>query len=164
MGKKIQKNLRIESGISSEFAKICERKKLNQNEVVEDLMKQYIARDGESLFDELYAPKITKMVQKGIDNQINRLAKMLYQTQTNSAAALHAIPFFHIEMMKYMHEAFPNYLDKRLLAPTPKNLAKDYTMEHNGQRVINQFQNMGRDNVAKRKDAITDEDIQHTFI
>lgn len=164
MGQKTQKNLRIESGISDEFAKICKRKKLNQNEVVEDLMKQFVARDGQAIFDELYAPHIMAMVQKGVDSQINRLAKMIYQTQTNSAAALHAIPLFHIEMMNFFDAAVQNYFDKRILAEEPKNLFKEYTMDKNGKGAITALQNMGRKNAAKRKEEITDEDIKHTFI
>ena len=103
--------------------------------------------------------RISAAVNKQIDTQINRLAKMIYQTQTNSAAALYAIPLFHIEMMKYFHKAIPHYFDPRMLNEFPKDLSKAYTMDVNGDAAIRALQNKSRKDVERRKKEITNEDI-----
>lgn len=83
MARKLQKNVRIDSDILSDFERICKKKDISQNVMMEDLMKQFIARDGEELFDNLYSPKIESVVKNAIEGEINRLANMIYQTQTN---------------------------------------------------------------------------------
>lgn len=151
MAKKVQKNYRIDGGIANTFSAICDAKGLNRNIVIEDLMKQYSANDGQKIFDEIYAPLIAKAVQHSVKEQVERLAKMIYQTQTNSAASLFGTPLFHIEGLKGMEDILESYLDPRVLKQDRRRISETYTMKDNGLPAVAKLRKIAHDDVQKRK-------------
>lgn len=152
MAKKVQKNLKLDAGILAEFEKIANRKKEHHNTEIEELMKQYIARDGQMLFDDLYAPRIAYSVEKAVDKQVNRLAKMIYQTQVDASAALYSSPVFHIEMLKGVEEIMESYLDPRVLNPNRPKISNKFTFNENGKRAVASLRKIANiDHQEKRK-------------
>lgn len=136
MARKRQKNIRIDEGILNEFEKIANRKKQHHNEEIEELMKQYIARDGQMLFDDLYAPRIAHSVKQAVDEQINRLAKMIYKTQVESTAALYSAPVFHNQMIKGVEDVLDMYMNGQLLNPNRIRISDQYSLSSNGKQAV----------------------------
>lgn len=150
MAHKRQKNLRIDEGILDEFEKICNRKKQNHNVEMEELMKQYIARDGQMLFDDLYAPRIAHSVKTAVDDQINRLAKMIYKTQVESTAALYSAPVFHSQMLKGLEDILDMFINPQLLNQNRIRISDQYSLAANGKTAVKNL----------RKIALTDHQDQ----
>ncbi|MDM5451037.1 hypothetical protein [Peribacillus simplex] len=142
MARKKQKNLNIDEHILQDFEKIANRKKQQHNTEVEELMKAYIARDGQLLFDDLYAPRIAHTVTKAVDDQIDRLAKMIYQTQKDATAALYSSPVFHIEMLKGVEEIIETHLDPRLLNQNRPKVSTKFSFNHNGKLAVKNLRKM----------------------
>lgn len=136
MARKRQKNLRLDEGIVTEYEKICDRKKENHNTVMEELMKQYIARDGQMLFDDLYAPRIAHSVKTAIDEQINRLAKMIYKTQVDATASLYSTPVFHSQQIKAMEDVLDMFINPQLLNKDRIRISDQYSLANNGKTSI----------------------------
>ena len=134
--RKEQKNFRIDASVVSKFAEICARKKIAQNEEVENLMRQYIVRDGEAFTDEVYAPWLANQVEAGMDRQVTRMAKMLYQTQVNTDAALLAQAQFYKDLIDHLELAFKNYFIPQLFNPNAESLAEKYTIEEDGEETL----------------------------
>ncbi|USK77779.1 hypothetical protein [Peribacillus frigoritolerans] len=152
MAKKVQKNLKLDAGILAEFEKIANRKKEHHNTEIEEMMKQYIARDGQMLFDDLYAPRIAYSVEKAVDKQVNRLAKMIYQTQVDATAGLYSSPVFHIEMLKGVEEIMESYFDHRVLNPNRPKVSNKFTFNENGKKAVANLRKMANvDHQEKRK-------------
>lgn len=142
MAVKRQKNLRMDDGILSEFEKICKKKKMDQNAIMEDLMKQFIARDGQMLFDDLYAPRISHAVKTAVDDQINRLAKMIYKTQIDATAALYSTPILHNQLLHGMEDIMDMYLDPRIMNQNRTRISEQYTFNLNGKNAVRNFRNI----------------------
>ncbi|MED1205595.1 hypothetical protein [Heyndrickxia acidicola] len=151
MATKVQKNLRIDAGILAEFEKIANRKKQNHNAEMEELMKQYIARDGQILYDDLYAPRIAQAVKNAVDEQINRLAKMIYKTQVDATAALYSAPVFHTQTLKGMENVLEAFLDKRLLDPNRLRPSDQYTFSGNGKPAVSNLRKIARTDHQEQK-------------
>ncbi|MDF9763798.1 hypothetical protein OKW24_005694 [Peribacillus simplex] len=152
MASKKQKNLNIDEGILKKFEEIANRKKQQHNTEVEEMMKAYIARDGQILFDDLYAPRIAHTVTKAVDHQIERLAKMIYQTQVDATAALYSSPVFHIEMLKGVEEIFETHLDPRVLNQNRPKVSNQFTFNHNGKSAVKNLRKMANvDHQENRK-------------
>lgn len=160
MATKVQKNLRIDAGILSEFEKIAKRKKQNHNAEVEELMKQYIARDGQMLFDDLYAPRIAHSVKQAVDEQINRLAKMIYKTQTDATAALIAAPVFHTQTIKGVEDVLDMYLNSQLLNPNRIRISNELSNANNGKTAVARLRKMAFSDHQEQKKAQKNEVAQ----
>ncbi|PGQ88339.1 hypothetical protein [Priestia megaterium] len=155
MARKVQKNVAIDAGVLAEFAKIANRKKQNHNAEIETMMKEYIARDGQMLADDIYAPRIAQAVKLAVEGQINRLAKMIYQAQINSSAALYSGSLLHIENTKNIEKLFETYLDPRLLKPDRQKLSAKMSFDKNGKAAIETFRKYAHDDVQKQKQVAT---------
>ncbi|MCI2254237.1 hypothetical protein L2D08_07660 [Domibacillus sp. PGB-M46] len=142
MARKQQKNIRIDQGVLAEFEKIANRKKQHHNAEIEELMKQYIARDGQLLFDDLYAPRIAHSVKQAVDDQINRLAKMIYKTQVESTAALYATPVFHNQIVKGVEDVLEMFLDARILNQNRIRISDQYSISSNGKQAVKNLRKM----------------------
>lgn len=146
MATKRQKNLRIDDSILTQFEKICKKKKVDQNSEMEELMKQHIARDGQMLTDDIYAPRIAQAVTHAVDAQINRLAKMIYKTQVDATAALYASPVFHNQSLKGMEDILEMFLNSQLLNPNRVRISDQHSLNTNGKTAVHNL----------RKIALTD--------
>lgn len=158
MARKQQKNIRIDQGVLSEFEKIANRKKQHHNVEIEELMKQYIARDGQLLFDDLYAPRIAHSVKQAVDDQINRLAKMIYKTQVESTAALYATPVFHNQIVKGVEDVLEMFLDARILNQNRIRISDQYSISSNGKQAVKNLRKMAlTDHQEQKKDRSNDQ-------
>lgn len=158
MARKQQKNIRIDQGVLSEFEKIANRKNQHHNAEIEELMKQYIARDGQLLFDDLYAPRIAYSVKQAVDDQINRLAKMIYKTQVESTAALYATPVFHNQIVKGVEDVLEMFLDARILNQNRIRISDQYSISSNGKQAVKNLRKMAlTDHQEQKKDRSNDQ-------
>lgn len=151
MAKKRQKNIRIDAGVLDAFEKIAGRKGQHHNAEIEEMMKSYIARDGQLLVDEVYAPMIAQAVKIAVQAEINRLAKMIYQAQINSSASLYSGSLLHIENLKNIEELLETYFDPRLLNPERQKLSAKFSFEKNGKTAIKRFRKIAHDDVQQQK-------------
>lgn len=154
MAKKVQKNLKLDAGILAEFEKIADRKKEHHNREIEEMMKAYIARDGQLIFDDLYAPRIAHSVKQAVDDQINRLAKMIYQAQVDATAALYSTPIFYNQTLKGMEDILENFMNVQLLNPTRSRISNKNSLNENGQQAVRNLRNIAitdhKDNKKKK--------------
>jgi len=151
MAKKRQKNIRIDAGVLDAFEKIAGRKGQHHNAEIEEMMKSYIARDGQLLVDEVYAPMIAQAVKIAVQAEINRLAKMIYQAQINSSASLYSGSLLHIENFKNIEELLETYFDTLLLNPERQKLSAKFSFEKNGKTAIAKFRKIAHDDVQQQK-------------
>lgn len=150
MSVKKQKNIRIDESVLNEFEKIANRKKQKHNSEIEDLMKQYIARDGQLLFDELYAPRIEHTVKQAMDDQVNRLAKMISKVSIDATASIYSTPLLHNQILKGTEDILERYLDVRILNQNRTPISQEYTVSKTANNAIGYM----------RKLAYTDHDQQ----
>ncbi|MED3561487.1 hypothetical protein [Bacillus xiapuensis] len=157
MARKRQKNIRIDEGILAEFEKIANRKKQQHNTEIEELMKQYIARDGQMLADDIYAPRISKSVEMAVEKQINRLAKMIYKTQVDSTASLYGSPVFHTQMLRGMEDILDTFLDTRLLRQDRVRISDQYSLANNGKQAVKNLRKMAlTDHQEQKREQVTE--------
>lgn len=153
MATKVQKNLRIDAGILDQFEKIANRKKQHHNIEIEEMMKAYIARDGQLLFDDLYAPRIEQATERAMEKQINRLAKMINKDHIDTTAALYSAPAFYNQTVKAIEDIFEGYLDPRLLSPTRSPISANYSLSENGKQAVRNLRNISMtDHKEQRKE------------
>lgn len=113
-------------------------------------MKQYIARDGQMLFDDLYAPRIAHSVKTAVEEQINRLAKMIYKTQVDATAALYSSPVFHSQTLKGVEDVLDMFINPQLLNKDRIRISDQYSLANNGKTAVKNL----------RKIALTDHQEQ----
>lgn len=153
MATKTQKNIRIDAGILDQFEKIANRKKQHHNAEIEELMKQYIARDGQLLFDDLYAPRIAHSVKQAVEEQINRLAKMINKTQIDSTASLYSAPLLHNQVVRGMEDVLDMYLNGQLLNQNRVRISDRFTLAANGKTAVRNLRNLAlSDHKENRKE------------
>ncbi|USK72633.1 hypothetical protein [Peribacillus asahii] len=157
MARKRQKNLRIDEAILDEFEKIANRKKQQHNTEIEELMKAYIARDGQLIFDDLYAPRIEHAVKQAVESQINRLAKMIYQTQVDATASMYSAPVFHIESLRGIENILETYIRPEVLNPSRVKVSDQYTFNHNGKLAVKNLRKVAYMDHQENKKAKQDE-------
>lgn len=155
MAIKQQKNLRIDMGIAEQFAKICKKNGVDQNSQMEDLMKQYIARDGQILFDDIYAPRIEAATERAMDKQITRMIKMLNKVQIDSTASLYSHPAFYNQTIKGIEDVLNEFLDARVLNPHRTAISSKYSVSSNGKQAVRSLRNIAlTDMKEQRKEAM----------
>lgn len=149
MARKKDVHYKIDEGIVNEFTKIIESKKKNDKDrtitysgVIEEMMKNYIALDGQLLVDEIHAPRIGYAVKKAVDDQMQRLIKMISKTQLEATAALYSAPLFHHETLKGMEEILENYMNTQLLDPARTRIADKKSFNTNGLQSIQTLRNI----------------------
>lgn len=142
MAKKQQKNIRIDKTVLDEFAKIADRKGQHHNIEIEEMMKHYITRDGQLVFDDLYAPRIAHAVKQAVDEQINRLAKMIYKTQVESTASLYSTPVFHNTLLKNVEDVLETFLHPRLLSESRTRISDKYSKNENVHHAVRNLRKM----------------------
>lgn len=151
MARKVQKNIRIDEGVLQEFAKIADRKDQHHNVEIEELMKQYIARDGQLLFDDLYAPRISHAVKTAVDEQINRIMKVLYNINVDVTASLYSAPTFHQQAVRATEEVIESYLNPQLLDQQRVPISTNYSLAQNGQKSVDQLRKIAHSDIQKRR-------------
>lgn len=152
MAVKRGKHMRIDSGTLTEFEKIAKKKKKHQNQIIEEMMEEYITRDGQMLTDDLYAPRIAEYVKKAVDGQINRLAKMIYKTQVESTASLYANPLLHNQILAGVEEILEEFLHPQLLDQNRTLISKNYTLDKNGKVAVNRLRKVAHTDHEEQKE------------
>jgi hypothetical protein len=160
MAKKKQKNITIDAGILKSFEKIADQKGQHHNIEIEEMMKAYIARDGQLLFDDLYAPRVDQVVTKAVDRGTDRMAKMVYQAQLDSTAALYSSPVFHIEMLKAIEEILETFFDPRVLNQNRPKISNKFTFNHNGKLAVKNLRKMANAELQEKRKAKVMEGMQ----
>jgi hypothetical protein len=151
MARKKQKLLRIDESILNEFEKICKKKKSEYSYEVEQMMKDYIARDGQKLVDELYAEQIGKAVKSAMDDQVNRLAKMIYNVNVDTTAVLNSVPAIYKKNLKAIETTFENFMNEQLLSPERSSQADHFDYNSDGQKMVSNLRNHARNDIQQRK-------------
>jgi hypothetical protein len=151
MARKVQKNIRVDEGVLQEFVKIADRKKEHHNVEIEELMKQYIARDGQLLFDDLYAPRISHAVKTAVDEQINRIMKVLYNINVDVTAALYSAPTFHQQSVKGLEDVIESFLNPQLLDQQRTSISANYSLAQNGQKSVDHLRKIAHSDIQKRR-------------
>lgn len=132
MAKKAQKNYRIDAGVANKFSEICDSIGTDRNVIVEQLMKDFIAKDGKLLAGDIMAPWLAKSVEKAVEKQINRLAKMIYRTHVDATASVYGVPLLHKAIIKDVEDVLHTWINPQLLNPNRKRISDRRTLEDNG--------------------------------
>ncbi|KZD70933.1 hypothetical protein [Bacillus cereus] len=144
MGVKKKKLYSLDSGLVKEFEAICQKKGVNFSEQVEELIKQFVISDTANMVDDLHASRIGHAVKKAVDEQVNRLAGMIFNVQVDVTAALHGIPRLQQKQMEIMETTLERYVAPNVLNPQRELLAKKFNHDVHGQRIIHDLRQYAR--------------------
>jgi hypothetical protein len=151
MPKKKSKHLRIDEGILNEFEKIAKRKKSQHNTEVEEMMKQYIALDGQMLFDELYAPRLEHVIKRVFDQETHRIMGMLYNVHRDATAALYANPIFHNKILEGVEKIIESFIQPALLNTDRNSIAQNYDFNTNGKNAVDHLRKIAHSDIQNNK-------------
>jgi hypothetical protein len=151
MGRKTRKNYSVDEGVAVQFQKICKKNEKEYSAVIEDLMKEYVARDGQALMDDLYAPRIQVLVEKTVRKEIDRLARMLYNINVDVTAGLYAFPAMYKKTMNSIETTLDQYINEQLLSPNRKPLSQEFKVGEEGERIIDTIRNYSRKSMKIRQ-------------
>jgi hypothetical protein len=153
MGKREGKFFRIDSSLTDEFVKICKRKKTEQSDEIEALLKQYIAKDGEITIDDIYAPRIAQAVKVAVDDQVNRIAKMLYNINVDVTSILYGMPAIHKKDLKALEDTIEMFVNPQLLNPKRTPQSTHFEFNKDGRNMIQNLRDFARNDIKQRKNA-----------
>lgn len=151
MATKTKKLYSIDSKIADEFMKICKRNDQEFSGVVEEFMKLYIRKDGEVLFDDLYAPRIDQVVSRRIDKGLDRIAAMINNVNVDVTAALLMFPSVYKKTMVSIEDTLNEFVIQEVLKPTRQPLAQDFMVGQDGQVMIQTARNAARKNLNEKR-------------
>lgn len=115
MGKKERKTYNLDSGIVKEFEQIAKKRGLKYSELLEQLLEQFIAKDGEMFVDDLYAPRLNELVQSTVRKEVDRACGMISNLHVDSNAVLIAVPALYKKLMQGLESTLENMLLENLL-------------------------------------------------
>jgi antitoxin component of RelBE/YafQ-DinJ toxin-antitoxin module len=118
MGKKERKTYNLDSGVVKSFQQIATKKGLKYSELLEQLLEQFIAKDGEMFADEIYAPRLEYTITQAVKKETNRLAAMIYKNQLETSAVLIGLPSLYKKMQKGMEDALRLHINPEILMET----------------------------------------------
>lgn len=151
MAHKVRKNYSLDEGTVLKFQEICKKQKKEFSEVVEMLMEDYIAKDGQILIDDIYAPRMEAVVSRTMKKEIDRMAKMLYNINVDVTAGLYAFPALYKKTMGSVEDTFNHYVNEQLLTPNRQSLAKQFAIAEDGERIIQAVRNFARNDIKTRQ-------------
>jgi hypothetical protein len=156
MAKKERKHYYIDGGVISEFEKVVKRKGYENNSAaVEDLMKWFVAHDGQILMDDLYAPRISALVKRTMEKEIDRLAGMLYNVNVDVTANLYGQTAMHKKMLQDVEKIINRYINAQLLNPNPNPVSETFTVKDDGERIVTSMRKFARKDIAEKKREIS---------
>lgn len=151
MAKKQRKIYSLDMGVVEQFEKICKKKDTEFSAAVQGMMEHWIAKDGELTMDDLYAPRISGLVKRTVQDEVDRIAKMLYNINVDVTANLYAIPAMYKKNLKSVEHTFNHYLDERVLNPKRVSAAEQFNYAEDGQKIIADVRNFARNDIKQRK-------------
>ncbi|MFB9324251.1 hypothetical protein, partial [Cryptosporangium minutisporangium] len=119
--------------------------------MIERLLEQLITKNDELFVDELYAPRISGMVESAVKKEVDRLAKMVYNNHVDTNAVLIGIPSLYKKIQKGMEESLVNYMNPQLLQDDISPLYAGFVYGEHGVQMINSLRNKSREDIQERK-------------
>lgn len=136
MAVKTRKNYSLDGGIVSEFQKVCMNNGKEYSETVEELMKMYIAKDGQLLMDEMHAPLIEKILDRRLNKLFDQVKGMVY----NQSVDIKLIPYLLISLHKHSLENLEQVLDEtfvtQILEPERESFADEWEPNQQGIQML----------------------------
>jgi hypothetical protein len=151
MAVKEKKSYRLDSQLVSEFQKVCKRKGISFSAGVESMMKEFIAKSESGVHDEVYAPMVQQAVKKAVEDQIDRLAGMIYNVQVDTNAVLQSVPILYQKNMFAMEYTVNKFLNEELLSPHRDYSSKRFEWEAHGKKMIDDFRKRSLTDLKVRK-------------
>lgn len=149
MGVKERKTYNLDSGVVKSFEQIAKKKGVSYSKLLEELLEQFIAKDGEMFADEIYAPRIESLVNQAVKKETNRLASMIYKNQIETSAILISIPALYKKIQKGIEEGIRVHINEEVLNETkeedPLNgieyIHNSFRYQHEGKEMIQNLRN-----------------------
>lgn len=154
MGVKVKKLYSLDASLVKEFEAICQKKGMNFSEQLEEIMKQFIVADTANMVDDLHASRIGYAVKKAVQDEINRLAGMIYNVQVDATAALYGVPRLQQKQLEVLEGTLERYLNPNTLSPKRELLSKKFSFSDHGQRIIHDLRQYAR-NEKKPKETVS---------
>lgn len=151
MAKKEKRTYRVDSEVLRKFYDLCEQKGIPYSEAVEGLMKDFIARSEGNLLDEVHAPAVQQAVKKAMDDQIDRLASMIYNVQIDANAILQSVPVLYQKNMLALEYTLNKYINQELLSPHRDSSAKRFDLGLHGKEMIQDLRKHAFTDLKERK-------------
>jgi hypothetical protein len=159
MGVKERSTYNLDSGIVNDFKKICKKRGKKYSEQLEQILEQFIAKDGEMFMDDLYAPRLNDLVKNNVRKEVDRVCGMINNLHVDSNASL--IGTF--ALYKWMQESMETTIESYLRAFLSEDVLKDekyriiqrpsesLTYDGDGKEMIQNLRNTSRDDITTRK-------------
>ena len=150
MATKIQKLYSIDSKVVDDFQKCCKQNGKGYSEVMEELQKLYIEKQGNILLDDIYAPRVDAVVSRTMEKAIDRIAGMVHNINVDIIAAMYLQTALHKRGMQSTERILDHFLPDELLNPARDSLAESYRAVDDATNVlIPGSRNAARKQVAK---------------
>jgi hypothetical protein len=123
---KIKKLYSIDSKVVDEFQKCCKQNGKDYSEVMEELQRLYIERQGNILLDDIYAPRLDALVSRTLDKAIDRIAGMVHNINVDILATMYLQTALHKKGMQSTERILDHFLPDELLNPARTSIAESY--------------------------------------
>lgn len=149
MAVKTKKTYSIDTKVANEFSKCCKENGKEFSEVLENLMKLYIEKQGNILLDDIYAPRLDALVSRTMEKAVDRIAGMVNNVNVDILASMFLLTAVHKKTLLGLENTIDHYLAEELLNSARETLAKDYKAVEDANNLIPGARNAARKQIAK---------------
>lgn len=149
MGKKERKTYNLDSGVVKGFEEIAKKKGVKYSMLLENLLEQFIAKDGEMFADEIFAPRLEYAINQAVKKETSRLASMIYKNHIETSAVLISIPSLYKKVIQGIEESLRLHINPQILNETKDEDPLDgidyiyptFRYNHEGKDMIQKLRN-----------------------
>jgi hypothetical protein len=149
MAVKTKKTYSIDTKVANEFSKCCKENGKEFSEVLEQLMKLYIEKQGNILLDDIYAPRLDALVSRTMEKAVDRIAGMVSNVNVDILASMFLLTAVHKKTLLGLEDTIDHYLAEELLNPARETLAKNYKAVEDANNLIPGARNAARKQIVK---------------
>lgn len=151
MARKLRKLYSLDEGLVQEFEKICKKRNIEYSFAIGELMESFVAKDGEILMDDLYAPRINELIKRTMEKQIDRVMGGMYNLQTDVTANLYSVPSLYKKQLRSIETTFNDYMNPKILNPNRISHAEQFSFNEDGQKMISNLREYARKDMKAKK-------------
>lgn len=149
MAVKTKKTYSLDTKVVNEFSKCCKENGKEYSEVLEQLMKLYIEKQGNILLDDIYAPRLNALVSRTMEKAVDRIAGMVNNVNIDILASMFLQTAVHKKTLLGLENTIDHYLAEELLNPVRETLAKNYKAVEDANNLLPGARNAARKQIAK---------------
>lgn len=151
MARKQRKLYSLDEGLVQEFEKICKKRDMEFSAAVSQMMEDFVAKDGEMVMDELFAPRTNEMIRRTVIKEVDRIASMMYNLQVDVIANLYAVPSLYKKQLRSIETTFNEYMNEKILNENRVSHAEQFSFNEDGLKMVANLREYARKDMKAKK-------------